>query len=563
MKSLRFVRLELLSRKERKALSVEFHPKLTVLTGENDVGKSSVIKSLYWTLGADVSHHQRWKDAQVKSLLTFTVDGRRYSALRDGKTFAIFDQGDNLLIATASVTRELGPFVAGLLDFGLTLSNRNGDPEIPPPAFAFLPFYVDQDLGWTQPLGSFLSLGQYARYREAVVNFHSGILPNEFYKLQAEKRKLSLDRDELLRDRSVIDKAVEKLGLASDFPGLELSNGEYEKSTEEFLRRLRTLRDQRHAKAVQLAGIVDERALIDEQMRIARAVLSDVNADVNWLARQDSAEILCPTCGTVHQNDFANRFAIIDDREACIQFLDDCRERIRQLQGKISAIETQIGETDSAISDIDSMLSEARGEVTLKEVIETEGRRTALELFRGQISDLDEKVGTLSSKLTEIDAGLAELRDPRRKEEIEGFYAGQISRYLDTLDVKNIDHASVSKIVNRIHETGSDQPRAVLAYYLALLHTVYRYSTALTAPMVIDSPNQQDQDTTNVARMIALVISSRPENGQTIMATVSLHGQTVEDGKVITFEHKNSVLVPDTYSSVSDRMEPMLARMHA
>ncbi|WP_457094139.1 AAA family ATPase, partial [Microvirga sp. P5_D2] len=52
MKRLLFERLELLSLSERKARTVEFHPRLTVITGENGVGKSSVIKSLYWTLGA-------------------------------------------------------------------------------------------------------------------------------------------------------------------------------------------------------------------------------------------------------------------------------------------------------------------------------------------------------------------------------------------------------------------------------------------------------------------------------------------------------------------------------
>jgi predicted ATPase len=40
------------SAKERKAKRVKFHPKLTVILGKNDTGKSVLIKSIYphyWT----------------------------------------------------------------------------------------------------------------------------------------------------------------------------------------------------------------------------------------------------------------------------------------------------------------------------------------------------------------------------------------------------------------------------------------------------------------------------------------------------------------------------------
>jgi hypothetical protein len=40
-------------------------------------------------------------------------------------------------------------------------------------------------------------------------------------------------------------------------------------------------------------------------------------------------------------------------------------------------------------------------------------------------------------------------------------------------------------------ETGSDQPRALLAYYYAFAHTVREFSSALTAPLVFDSPERR------------------------------------------------------------------------
>ena len=134
-----------------------------------------------------------------------------------------------------------------------------------------------------------------------------------------------------------------------------------------------------------------------------------------------------------------------------------------------------------------------------------------------------------------------------------------MTSYLSALNVQRINLDSAVKIVRKVHDTGSDQPRAVLAYHLALMKTVFRFSSALSAPMIIDSPNQQDQDATNVAAMIALILSSRPDGGQTILGTVSLHDQMVEDGKQIRLIDEFSVLSAADYTKVLDDLGPLLS----
>lgn len=88
--------------------------------------------------------------------------------------------------------------------------------------------------------------------------------------------------------------------------------------------------------------------------------------------------------------------------------------------------------------------------------------------------------------------------------------------------------------------------------------TVFEYSSALTAPMIIDSPNQQDQDATNVAAMIDLIFSTRPDEGQTILGTVSLHDQVVKDGKIIELVDELSVMSSAVYDDVLSTMTPAL-----
>lgn len=561
MKRLRFERLELLSQKERKARAVDFHPELTVIKGENDVGKSSVIKSLYWVLGAPPAKiHPSWVKARIKGLLTFTIDDERFRIFRDHDTFGVFDEDDNLLLSTNRITSELGPFLGKLLNFQLVLSNRKGVPEIPPPAYALLPFYIDQDNGWSKPLDSFANLGQYPDFKKGLLEFHTGILPNEYYELEARKKAIQLDLKALEADRRVIRKAIERFELVTNFEGLELSAEGHEEAIESLLARLKDLREARQARATKYADILDQRMVLEQQVRAVKESLVELGRDIKFSAALPE-EVYCPTCGTCHTNDFAHRYGIIEDREACVQFLTESHLRITALTTEALEVEAELKKTDGALAEIQRSLDSKRGEVTLLEVIESRGRRIASEMFDGQITGLDEDIGALLSEMSNFSDRMKELKDAERREKIVKDYASFILAYLNQLDVVNFDVDQVTKLPATISDTGSDLPRSVLAHFLAIIQTIYKHSDSLFAPIVVDSPNQQDQDKINVGAMIDLIVASRPDDAQTILGTVSLHGRTIPNGKVIEFTKKKSVLEAEDYELIASSMLPYMEQL--
>ncbi|WP_067338025.1 hypothetical protein [Stappia indica] len=563
MKKLRFESLELLSRRERKARKIEFHPRLTVIKGANDVGKSSVIKSLYWAFGASSRKiHPTWAQANIKALVTFTVDGHRYRIFRDHDAFGIFDAEGKLLLGTSQITRELAPFLGRLLDFRLVFSNRKGEPEIPPPAYAFLPFYIDQDDGWTKPLDSFANLSQYANFRKPLIEFHTGILPNEYYELEADKRRLEVDQKELEADRRIVGKALERFNLEASFEGLELSIDGHEQAIEHLLTRLKQVKAVRQGRANKLSEVLDQRMIIEQQMQVVRASIAEFEKDAKF-AGDLPEEVFCPTCGTVHHNDFANRYGIIDDREALFEFLTEARQKIKVLTSQAVRAEAGVHEADRTLAEIQASLDAKQGDVSLLEVIESRGRRIASDLFDGQLAELDDQIAELLGKIVKANKSLNKLKDKQRREEIEQYYAGFVLDYLSRLDVTNYSADAVTKIPARISETGSDLPRALLAYFLATLRTINKYSTSLFAPIVVDSPNQQDQDKINVGSMIDLIIASRPNDAQIIVGTVSLHGRTIEDGSIIEFTEKLSVLRSIEFDDISASMQPYMDQMTA
>lgn len=564
MKKLRFESLELLSLRESKARKIDFHPRLTVIQGENDVGKSSVIKSLYWAFGATPpKFHGSWKSANVKALVTFAVDDIRYRILRDGDTFGIFDAGGALLLSTNQIGKELAPFLGELINFKLVLTNRDGDPTTPPPAFAFLPFYIDQDNGWVKPLDSFAQLTQFADFKQDLLEFHTGIFPNEYYELGADKRSLQVDQKTLEADRRIVRKAIERFKLEASFDGLELSIEGHEQAIEQLLARLQMVRRVRQERAGKLSDILDRRMILDQQIAVVRASIAELEKDAKFAGDVAEEEIFCPTCGTLHRNDFANRFSIVEDREACFEFLADAKQKTNALVAQAIKAEADVQEVDRTLTEIQASLDSKQGDVSLLEVIESRGRGIASDVFVGQIEDLDNQIAEILGEIAKIDERLLELKDKKRRAEIVKYYSGFILSYLNRLDVTNYSADDYTKLPARIGETGSDLPRALLAYFLAVLKTVHKHSTALFAPIVLDSPNQQDQDPKNVGAMIDLIISSRPDDAQTILGTVSLHGREIDDGDLIVLTDKLSVMRPDDYQTVLSSIQPYLDQLIA
>jgi len=97
-----------------------------------------------------------------------------------------------------------------------------------------------------------------------------------------------------------------------------------------------------------------------------------------------------------------------------------------------------------------------------------------------------------------------------------------------------------------IRDTGSDLPRAQLAYYYAILHTVAKYSTACMCPIILDTPLQQDQDDENARRMIRFAIERRPKDTQLVLGTVKLHGVVYDGHRIVTVD-KDSLLQASSY----------------
>lgn len=556
MKSLKLQRLLICSDLEKVARVVRFDELRTVIFGENDTGKSCLIKSIYAAFGADAyKTNDNWDALKTNLLVEFTVNDTPYRVMRSGSFFALFDGQGHAIWSGSGVVSGIGPQIAQLLEFKLTLSDRQGSQVVPPPAFCFLPFYVDQDIGWLRSWSSFAGLSQFENPKRDVAYFHAGLRPNEYY--VAKATKIDADRiiDELKVDRRALNRAAVRLQSGRRPIKFDLMPEGFVDRIDVLLSECQTLQDKRDKVQRGLAELHSKRAALIEQSTIAGNALAELDADYEFIRKTSDVEIICPTCGTAHLNDFANKFGLISDAETCRGFLLEVRQEIAKVDEAISLERAKFEDLADNVERINSILNEQRGELKLRDLVEGESERLVDDAIAAEQSDINTKIGEQDARSDEALATMKSFEDRKFQKTIKDRYLKFMKQFVMELQVPGLAEKSYKQIDCVINETGSDLPRALLAYYYAFVNTMRASSASVLCPLILDSPVQQDQDPANAMRMIQFALEHVPDDMQLILGSVSLHGAAY-DGYSIEIEGKRSLLEADAYDEVTSIMKP-------
>ena len=306
MKNFLLEDLYLLSHKERKGRHVQFNRSLTLIQGANDTGKSSIIKSIYRCLGAEPPiTHAKWKAADSYALLRFSLDGKRYSALHNGRVYGIFDANRKLLRSFPTVTRGLAPYLADLFDFRLVLMDREKKSRTPSPNYQLIPFYIDQDRGWTKTWDSFDKLTQFASWKKDVAEYHAGLRPNAYYLAKTKASEKKRDLEAPLAQERAMRRWQDELAKRADGALFDIDVDAYKVEIAALLERCNDLRSKQESYKARLLQLDNSRSILAAQIEIVSRVERELLTDYEVATHHFDDDVECPTCGAHYQNSFA------------------------------------------------------------------------------------------------------------------------------------------------------------------------------------------------------------------------------------------------------------------
>lgn len=548
MKNVQLKELLLVSHKEKRAKRIRFGQKITVITGRNETGKSSILKSIYSSFGADSAIiNPKWKEAVVSSCLTFSYDAKMFTILRSGGLMAVYNENKVLLGKFTSITNELAPFLAKLFQFDLVLQNRNGEDITPTPAFMFLPYYIDQDHGWNSTWSSFARLQQFSNWRTDVVYYHTGIRPSKYYRLKVELGEMQRSIETPKRNLAALKEFETTIKTKLYNTEFELDINDYKDKIEYLINECERLRNVEDHFRNSLQELETEKLNLLAQSEIVEKIEKELSLDYRFATEEvDSEAIDCPTCGQTYDNSFQERFELARDEHRCSEFRSEILERVSRLEHQIEIIRAQFNETKIESQSVSEVLNKAHGEVTLQAIIQSEGRTMFRRELLNQRTNLENKIGEITSIIEDLKHEIETLKDKKREKEIKEAYFSEVTKNLLELDVRQISEDKMKNIVCKISETGSVLPRAILAYFFAILKISSSYGSLPSFPIVIDSPKQQDMDDGNYMKIMRFIKTIANDFSQVIIGCVD-DGSVDFGGQTILLQEKNYALDKEEY----------------
>lgn len=551
---------------EKSARKINLDADITIVTSkQNDTGKSCVIKSLYYALGADpFNFHKEWKKIQPITILKFMNDGADYCIMRKDRIVALFDGEMKLVRSFNGTGKELAEFYVDFLNFKLKLVHSSSlESQTPFPSFYFLPYYIDQDAGWKANWSSFEHLSAFKKWRKDLVEYHTGIRPNKYYEEKAKKAILQDQKSELDNELKVISKVYNRTISETKVTNLDVdvNISDFKAEINELITSLSRLSEKEDRYKSKLNKLFDEKILIEHQINIATKTQKELRKDLEYAELQPS-EIICPTCGCIHKNSIEGRFSIAQDEDRCYQVILELQEKLFNINKKIEAEKECFKDYSEEKSNIESILNRKKENIKFRDYVDSVGKKSFNVNLKKEMAQIGAKINGLKEQLDSIDKEMDIYNNPEHKDGIINYYIENMRKNLHSLDVQKLMENEYRSISCQIKESGSDLPRALLAYYYAILNTMAAYSSTIACPIVIDSPLQDEQDEQNIKKILEFIRDKKPGEMQLILGCVGMDGLEFRDDAVVLngveFKNANYLFLDNKYAALSKAEYPKL-----
>ena len=557
MRNIRFLQIKFFCYKKGTGRIINLDNDIVIIRGGYKSGRSSLLMSLYSTLGAEIkTFSQQWLQDKIVTLLKISLNGVVLQFLHIGKMYYVFDANGKeryRAVNSCANSRQLET----LLGFNLTFTDNQEGRTRMPMEFMFMPFYISQDKGWDQPLRSFEGVNVYGGKKNALY-YYTGVINDDYFlvcnNLDEVNAKIKKEEGRLEYERDFAAYVREKMRQTR----VSVTNVDFENEKAEFLEKVNIMKKKQGELMAELKKLYDKRSYIDFRKQQMHENLDEINKDLKF-ARNQKENITCPMCGAHVSNDDIAVYGMIEDRNMCKNAILEYDEGLHKIEDKIARLEEKSEELKSEIEKLELALEEKKKDISLGQYLdsimydhldktlnlrerETVRRKTELESEQYSLLEKEEM-----------------LRGNARKELVEEDFVKYVLSAYKKLNVSiNENMLRNIKFGSKISDGGSTRTRGVVAYTYGYCELIKKYNGRLFCPIVIDEPNQNGINRKGLESMYNFMMNDKPEGSQLILA-VSNDANIETDGAIVVdLEAQKELLVKSDFEAVRDEVETLL-----
>ncbi|WP_042472889.1 coiled-coil domain-containing protein [Bacillus ndiopicus] len=510
MNKLIFKSLYIIDRQKKLSYYTTFHSRINVITSsEVSLGKSTILKSLYYTLGAEL----QFGELPIKNLITivtFTYMKNDYLIVRNGSYFLFNHKEKNTLYTSNSEFKEA---MISLLGYEITIE-KNEKIYTAPPVFYFIPYYIDQINGWTVNPQSFLNLGQFTKVeRDDMIYYHLGIYGENYSSLLSEKNELEYN---IKNDSNNMEKNKELSNLLQE----EMDNlVEISDTDSLFFRKIKTEYENEgniiNKIKMEILILLNERATTRRTIDNLQKVIKSKNKEKNILKENS---IQCPHCNEI----FSPTDKEIFDANIIIVDVDseiaDLNKIILTLNNKIEAKEQILKKHIDKIKHLEQLKS--KQQVSFESMAKSKGIAETRHSLLNKILKYENDILVNNVTLKSVKKKIKEIN--KQKEGADNLYTTYYKKYLSSFLLYNEPMMQYEKILPKetFSSTGAVQVLLNLIRFYATIELINHFKFSPLLPIVIDSPKSGEQSFSNNQLIIENLTSHFNVSNQRIIATI-------------------------------------------
>lgn len=538
MENLVFKRLVVASDTLKSGNQFEFKPRFNLITAnDNSVGKSTLAKLLFWTLGGDPVLDVTWTGFDVRCLVDFSVGNQTYQAGRYGNIMFL-RRPNGEWEKFPKITGAYSDAFAEIVGFEALLPSRSDSTklETPPPAFYFLPFYVDQQRSWSYAWNGFTNLEQYAKWQKTIIEYHTGYLRPEFFtfeeKIAAQNLEKKTAEGEVRKIETAID--VVKTYVPQSSKMVTLSKGEFDILASEVSDDIARLQAKQEDLLGTIAELQTERVYLQGQLDLAAIASSELDKDYTFSVECIEGEsLLCPLCGTMHDNSSPSRASILADKDEAERQVMQISGKIERLnkelansQKKLESTRTEIDEINSKYKSLEpSSMPENQESASEASFLDSIASRAVQKHVQRTMEIKTALIRSINSTNRNLRAEQKKLLTKEQREDLNAAFKSSLTSYLQELNAQGVNLAPVESPLDykKIHGSGgaAESTRGILAYYMSVIRQAHKAENEAFSAIVIDTPNQQEQADFNYEKILQFLTGAVPSNAQLILCAMN------------------------------------------
>ena len=502
--------LYIFSLKKKKAKKVSFVEGCNIITSSkdngNDRGKSSIMKSIYYSLGADTIFTTKWSEDNKCYLLKFYINEKQYTIYRFLDIFKIYDV-DYKKIFETNDRNKLGEFFKDKFGFYTYLPKRNTKiHEVTPPVYNFLINFTDQTRMQCTDFKSFNNLTQYeSGYKEKILWQYMGLYKDGYFDLRSKK-------DLLEKDNRGLDKKVKLNENIMAIINTSIDNQEYSISYENLLTDL-------ERNKLEYFNITKKMISLKKKLIKIRNTKEDILFELKEIrsTRRETEKNTKKLSENEVFNEIGNLILLKNDLENAITRLDKEilkeEEKYKESINILHSYEKKIG--------IDN--------IEIENVVEYKGMISLREKILEDIAVTESEISINKKSIQEINKKLKQ--DKEKQDRVNSRYFELMMNDRSRLNlVTEINESEIKSIEKSYNVGGSNIPLGTIMYIINLLKLKLEFNPdGFIYPVLFDSPNNTESDLEKKDMLYEYIFKNRDKNTQYIISGIGIDRYETED----------------------------------